>query len=360
MSRIYTVVKGNGSHIPEKLVKNDDFLNYIFFDPATGQKFDKENEEIIEKFKEITNIDERCMVTDDRVTSDMGAIAAQHALDAAGVNKEDIDFILVAHNFGDILPGDNRVQVMPSLANKVKHKLGIKNPAVYVHDVINGCPGWVQAMIVADAYIRTGEFKRGLVVGSDVNSRAADPYDRDAMIFADGAGAVVVEGVESDEPVGILTHAGRSDSGIELDYLAMGKSLNKAHNQEDLFIRMQGHKIYMYALSVVPGVVKDSLDKAGLGIDDVNKVLIHQANEKMDEAIVARLLKLYRKKANVAELMPMNINKHGNTSSATIPTLWDQVMKKQIEGHEINSGDILVLCSVGGGMNINSIVYKMP
>lgn len=358
--RIYTVVKGTGSHIPEVLVKNSDFMNHEFFEPATREKFDKDNSEIIQKFMEITNIQERRFVREDQVTSDIAALAGKDAIETAGIDPEELDFIIVAHNFGDIDAGENRVHAMPSLANKVKKKLAIQRPDVHVHDVINGCPSWVQAMIVADAYIRTGNFKKGLVIGSDVNSRVGDPHDRDTMIFADGAGAVVVEGQESETPVGVLSYSGRSDTNIETDYLSMDASLNPDHDQKNQYIRMQGHKIYVYALSTVPKVVKDSLDKAELDIDDVNKVLIHQANEKMDEAILLRLFKLYRKKGDVKAVMPMNIDKLGNTSSATVPTLWDQVMKNNHKGHEINSGDVVVLCSVGGGMNINSIVYKMP
>lgn len=358
--RIYTVVKGTGSHIPEVLVKNSDFLNHEFYDPTTREKFDKDNEEIIEKFREITNIEERRFVREDQVTSDIAALAGKNAIETAGIDQEELDFIIVAHNFGDMHADNLRTQAMPSVANKVKQKLNIQRPDVHVHDVINGCPSWVQAMIVADAYIRTGNFKKGLVIGSDVNSRVGDPHDRDTMIFSDGAGAVVVEGVESETPVGILSYSGRSDTNIETEYLSMDVSLNPDYKEKNLFIRMQGHKIYVYALSTVPKVVKESLDKAELDIDDVNKVLIHQANEKMDEAILLRLFKLYRKKGDVKEVMPMNINKLGNTSSATIPTLWDQVMKENLGGHKIESGNVVVLCSVGGGMNINSIVYKMP
>ncbi|TKG94691.1 ketoacyl-ACP synthase III [Puteibacter caeruleilacunae] len=357
--RIYTVVTGTGSYIPDVQVKNEDFLNHKFYDPATGEPFDKENAEIIQKFQEITNIEERRFAREDQLTSDLAALAGKDAIETAGIDPETLDFIIVAHNFGDIAHGSIQTQTLPCLANKVKGALGIKNAWVHTHDVINGCPSWVQAMIVADAYIRTGEMKKGLVIGADVLSRISDPHDRDKMIFADGAGAVVVEGVESEEPVGILSFSSRSDTGNELEYLKMAPSDNKELGDENCYIDMLGHKIYVYGLTIVPGVVKNSIDKAGLGIEDVNKVLIHQANEKMDEAILNRLFKLYKTKGDVKAVMPMSINKLGNTSAATVPTLWDMVVKQNHEGHEIKSGDNVVLCSVGGSMNVNSIVYRV-
>jgi 3-oxoacyl-[acyl-carrier-protein] synthase-3 len=108
----------------------------------------------------------------------------------------------------------------------------------------------------------------------------------------------------------------------------------------------------------VPGVVKDSLDKAGLHLSDVKKVLIHQANEKMDEAILKGVFKLYKEKHIPEGIMPMSINKLGNSSTATVPTLLDLVVNGQLENQEILAGDYIILCSVGAGMNINSIVYK--
>ena len=246
----------------------------------------------------------------------------------------------------------------PALANRVKTKLGINNPAVLTNDVTSGCPGWTTAMIIADAYIKSGIFKRGLVIGADVLSRIADPYDRDKMIFSDGAGAAIVEGIESDIPVGILSHSCRSDH--DQNMLIMGFSVNPNIPKEHQFLKMLGSKVYVYALSNVPGVVKDSLDKAGLHLDDVSKVLIHQANEKMDEAILSRVFRLYGKREYDKGVMPMTIQRFGNSSTATVPTLLDLVLKDKMEDHQISGGDVIILTSVGAGMTINSIVYKMP
>ena len=356
--QVYTKIVGTGSYIPTRTIGNEYFNNYTFFDPSTKAPFDKDNDEIIRKFKEITNISERRWISDELHNSDMATMAIKEACESAKIDPETLDFILVAHNFGDVNLETTRVDILPSLANKVKHKLGISNPSCFCHDIISGCPGWTQGMITADAYIRSGLGKRGAVVGSDVLSRISDPHDRDTMIYADGAGATIVEAVESEEPTGILAHSSRSDSATYWNLLVNGNSFNPDFEGNDQFIKMSGHKLYVYALTYVPGVVKDSLDKAGLHLSDIKKVLIHQANEKMDEAILKNVFKLYNEKQIPEGIMPMTIEKLGNSSTATVPTLLDMVLKDKLDGQKINPGDHIILASVGAGMNINSIVYK--
>lgn len=356
--KIYTRIVGTGSCLPPKIIKNSHFLDYKFYEPSTMKLFDKTNEEIIQKFRDITNIEERRYVSEDQVTSDIAALAVKDACKSAGISEESLDFIIVAHNFGDINEGNLRTDILPALANKVKMKLHIKNPYCICHDVISGCPGWTQAMIVADAFVKSGFMKRGVVVGADVLSRISDPHDRDTMIYADGAGATVVEAVESEIPTGILSHSSRSDSVQYANLLTLGKSGNPEFEGDELFIKMSGHKLYIYAINTVPGVVKDSIEKAGLYLSDIKKIFIHQANEKMDEAILSGVFKLYREKHIPEGLMPMSIKKLGNSSTATVPTLVDLVVKGKLEGHEVNPGDHTIFCSVGAGMNINSIVYK--
>lgn len=356
--RVYTKIVGTGSYLPSRVISNEYFKDYIFFDSGSKQPFDKSNDEIIHKFKEITNISERRWISDEINNSDMATLAVKDALESASIDPETLDFILIAHNFGDVDPVSTRVDILPSLANRVKAKLNIKNPECFCHDQISGCPGWTQGMITADAYIRSGMAKRGVVVGSDVLSRISDPHDRDTMIYADGAGATIVEAVESEEPTGILSHASRSDSVNYWNLLTNGESFNPDFKGNDQFIKMHGHKLYVYALSFVPGVVKESLDRAGLHLSDIKKVLIHQANEKMDEAILKNTFKLYGEKYIPEGIMPMTIEKLGNSSTATVPTLLDLIIKGRLEGQKINPGDYIILCSVGAGMNINSIVYK--
>jgi len=288
----------------------------------------------------------------------MATESAKDALQSSGIDPETLDFIIVAHNFGDVDPISTRVDILPSLANRVKAKLGIINPACFCHDLISGCPGWTQGMITADAYIRSGMARRGIVVGTDVLSRISDPHDRDSMIYADGAGATIVEAVESDEPTGILSHSSRSDSVHYWNLLINGKSFNPDFKGNDQFIKMAGHKLYVYAISNVPGVVKDSIEKAGLQLGDIKKVLIHQANEKMDEVILKNVFKLYGEKQVPDGIMPMSIEKLGNSSTATVPTLLDSILKGQMGGKSIYPGDHIVLASVGDGLRFRSLVSK--
>ncbi len=355
---IYTRIIGTGSYLPPKIIENSHFLDYTFFDPSTKKPFDKTNEEIISKFRAITNIEERRYVAEDQVTSDIAALAIKDACSSAGIAEESLEFLIVAHNFGDICEGNMRTDILPSLANKVKMKMNIKNPSCICHDVVSGCPGWTQAMIIADAYIKSGFMKRGVVVGADTLSRISDPNDRDSMIYADGAGATIVEAVESEEPTGIISHASRSDSVRYADLLTLGKSIDPDNEGDELFIKMAGHKLYIYAINTVPGVVKESIELAGLDLSDIKKVFIHQANEKMDEVILNGVFKLYREKHIPEGIMPMIIRKLGNSSTGTVPTLLDFVAKGKMEGQKIKPGDHVILCSVGAGMNINSIVYK--
>lgn len=356
--KVYTRIIGTGSYLPPRQIKNTHFLGNEFYDASSKQIIDKPNEEIINKFHEITNIEERRYVDKDQVTSDIASFAIEDACQTAGISKESLDFIIVAHNFGDIYEGNVRSDILPGLANKVKMKLNIKNPSSICHDVISGCPGWTQGMIVADAFIKSGFMKRGVVVGADVLSRISDPHDRDSMIYADGAGATIVEAVESEEPIGILSHSSRSDSVSHANLLTLGPSNNPTLGSDVFWIKMAGHKLYIYAIKNVPGIVKDSIEKAGLQLTDIKKVLIHQANEKMDEAILSGVFKLYGEKNIPEGIMPMSIKDLGNSSTATVPTLLDLVLKGKIEDQEINPGDYIILCSVGAGMNINSIVYK--
>ncbi len=356
--KIYTTIIGSGSYIPELSVNNDYFLNSTFYDPKTRKPIDKDNEEVIEKFKEITNISERRWAKPDQMTSDLGALASLDAIKSTGIDPESLDFIIVGHNFGNIEGDTNRPMLIPNIAARVKQQLNIKKPGTIAFDVLAGCPGWVQALIVADALIKSGNYNRGLVVGADVNSRVGDPFDRDCMIFADGAGAVVVEGTLSETPVGILSHAARTDAVAFAELLVQEHSLNPNDDQDRRYIRMQGHKVYVYALQNVPGVAKEALDKANLSLTDIKKVLIHQANEKMDEAICQRLMKLYHIKGDTHDIMPMTISELGNTSAATIPTMYDMIKKGKMNGHEIKSGDNIIFTSVGSGMNINAVIYK--
>ena len=353
-----TLITGTGSYIPKQKVVNADFLDRTFLNPD-GTPFDKTNKEIIQKFTEITGIRERRYAADDVLASDMGTEAGGKALESAGLDPEELDYIIVAHNFGDIRADNPKVDLVPTLASRVKHKLGITNPYCIAYDLPFGCPGWVQGIIQSHYYLSSGDAKSSLVIGTETLSRICDPHDRDSMIYADGAGAAVLETKNSDSPAGVLGHVSRTDTIKQTNYLRMEPSFNPERD-DTLYLKMDGRKLYQYALTYVPDLVKSSLDKAGLTIDDVQKVLIHQANAKMDSAILDRILKLYGKEEAPDKLMPMTISWLGNTSVATVPTLLDLILRDRMAGHQIRKGDNLVFASVGAGMNINSLVYKVP
>ncbi|MDD2327620.1 MAG: ketoacyl-ACP synthase III [bacterium] len=360
MSRIYSVFTGTGSYVPAKQVKNEAFLANEFYD-SSGERIVTPNESIVEKFEEITTISERRYAEDHQVTSDLALIAAQRAIAAAGVDKEDLDYIIFSHNFGETMTDNMRMDVLPTLASRLKQKLGVANPSAVAYDILFGCPGWVQAVIQADYYIRSGDAKKILVVGADILSRVSDPHDRDSMIYADGAGAVIMEGRESDTPLGILGHTSRSDALDYVQMLQMGYSYNpELAKQKDYYLKMNGRRLYQYALENVPKTIKEGLDKLQLQVTDISKVLIHQANGKMDDAILQRLFRLYNLKEVPESIMPMTISWLGNSSVATVPTLLDLISREEMDGHDLKSGDIIVLASVGAGMNINSIVYRIP
>ncbi len=360
MKKLYSVFTGTGSYVPSKRIVNDYFHDYEFYD-STGEKLSTPNEEITHKFEEITTIAERRYAEDNEVTSDLALVAAERAIEAAGIDKEELDYIIFAHNFGETRSDNIQVDVLPTLAARLKQKLGIANPSAVAYDVLYGCPGWVQAVIQADYYIRSGDAKKVLVVGGDVLSRVSDPHDRDSMIYADGAGAAIMEGVESEVPVGILGHNSRSDALEYVNMLRMGYSYNpKLAETKNFYLKMNGRRLYQYALEYVPQAIKAGLDKLNLHVNDVHKVLIHQANGKMDDAILKRLFKLYGMKEVKETIMPMTISWLGNSSVATVPTLLDIITRNEMEGHSISSGDNVVLASVGAGMSINSIIYRVP
>ncbi len=358
MQSYYSVIKATGSYIPTKVVKNSDFLNNVFYD-SNGNIINVSNEELIEKFIKITNIAERRYITDEFVTSDIAYLSAKNAIESSNIDPENLDYIIVAHNFGDVKSHHTYSDFVPSLAARVKNKLGIKNPFTIAYDIIFGCPGWLQGVIQANYFIKSGDAKLVLVIGAESLSRVSDPHDRDSMIYSDGAGAVILEAVESSEPIGILSHSSRSDTFTEAKYLWMDDSYNPEKKNLGLYLKMNGRKLYEYALNNVPLLVKQCIEKAKLTIDKISKVLLHQANGKMDEAILQRLFSLYKVDKIPEGIMPMIIEKLGNSSVATIPILLDLILKNNLPPHKISSGDNIVFASVGAGMNINAVTYKV-
>ena len=285
------------------------------------------------------------------LTSDLAVKAAQAALASAGITSEDLDLIILATSTPDHLGG------FPSTACVVQDKLGA-HTACAAFDVQAVCAGFTYAIATADAFIRCGSYKKVLVIGAETLSRVVDDYDRDSMIFSDGAGACILEHSE-DPNQGILSFSVQSHCNDEAYFLYLGKSYHPEADDATRYIKMKGRKVYEYAIKNVPIAMKACIEKAGVDIKEVKKFFLHQANEKMDEGFIKALYKLYDIKDIPADIMPMSIHELGNSSVATIPTLYDLVHKGKYPEHELEKGDVVIFASVGAGMNINAICYRL-
>ena len=348
-------ITGSGTYIPSLIQDNSKFLDRVFFD-IDGKKIEAINEEIVEKFQKITGIKERRYAKDELNTSDLAYLAAKNAIENSKVDPETIDYIILAHNFGNASNDSDQVDVFPSLAVRVKNMLKIKNPKCVAYDILFGCPGWLEGMIQGYAFIKAGMANKCLVIGADTLSRVVDINDRDSMIFADGAGATIIEKSEYDG--GIISHNTASYTDDEVFYLYYGKSYNPDLDKKTKYIKMRGRKVYEFALTHVPAAMKECLDKANTDISEIKKILIHQANAKMDDAIVRRLYKLFHKEAP-ENIMPLTVDRFGNSSVATVPTMFDLIVRGKLGDHKIEKGDKIIFASVGAGMHINAMVYQL-
>ena len=347
-------ITGTGSYIPEIIQDNSKFLDRNFFDNE-GNRIETKNEEIVEKFQKITGIRERRYAKDEFNTSDIAYLAAKEAIENSKVDPEKIDYIILAHNFGNASNDSTQVDVFPGLAVRVKNLLKIKNPKCVAYDILFGCPGWLEGMIQGYGFIKAGMAERCLVIGADTLSRVVDVNDRDSMIFADGAGATIIE--KTEEEGGILSHNTASYTDDEVFYLFYGKSYNPQPDEKTKYIKMRGRKVYEFALTNVPSAMKECLDLANTNISEIKKILIHQANAKMDDAIVKRLYKLFNEESP-EKIMPLTVDRFGNSSVATVPTMFDLIVRNKLGDHKIDKGDKIIFASVGAGMHINAMVYQ--
>jgi 3-oxoacyl-[acyl-carrier-protein] synthase III len=354
-----TVITGTGSYIPTEIKTNAQFTTQSFY-TEDKEQIKIEPEIIIDKFEKITGIAERRYVSDHLNTSDIATIAGLQAIEDSGVDPEHLDLIIVAQNFGDVVKNTVQTDAVPAIASRVKHNLKIKNPHCIGYDILFGCPGWIQGIIQADAFFKAGIAKKALIIGAETLSRVIDVYDRDSMIFSDGAGAAVIEYKEVDENgSGILSASALSHCMEEAYYINMNKSYSPESDGNVRYMKMKGRKVYEYALKYVPAAIKECIDQSGFDIKEVKKVFIHQANEKMDDAIIQALYKLYGFREAPKDIMPMTIHYLGNSSVATVPTLYDLILKGKDTRHSIHKGDEVVFASVGAGMNINAICYRL-
>ncbi len=353
-----TMIRSTGAAIPGIRKLNSDFALHTFYDKRKEVIADPPDV-VTDKFESITGIRERRYAPTSIVASDLALEAASQALSNSGIDPETLDFIIVATNFGDVQKHTIQTDFLPALSARVKRGLGIKKPECIVFDLVIGCPGWIQAFIQADLMIRCGDAKRGLIIGAETLSRVLDMHDRDSMIFADGAGATLLEGKDLPDNRGVLAQAAVSHTLDEAYYLYLGQSNYPESDPRIRYIKMDGRKIYEYALQNVPLAMKSALDRSGQSIKDLKKIFIHQANEKMDEAIIKRFYKLYGYSDVPKGIVPMNIHELGNSSVATIPTLYHQVISGEFSDHALKEGDLILFASVGAGMHINALVYAI-
>ena len=356
---LQSVIVGTGAYIPAGIHTNDHFINDTFYE-ENGSPIKNNSEVIIEKFAKITGIRERRYVASHLVASDIAAEAGKEAIANSGIDPETLDQIIVAHNFGDVSSDNPQTQNVPSLASRVKSILGIKNPSCIAYDILFGCPGWVQAVIQSQAYFKAGMASKVLLIGSETLSRVIDSFDRDSMIFADGAGACILSYQETGaKQSGILGSCAVTHTGEETDYINMGKSYCQADNNNTLYMKMKGRKVYEYALTYVPPALQECLDRSGVSLQQVKMIFLHQANEKMDEEIVKRLYQLNGITEMPADILPMSIQWLGNSSVATVPTLYHMVLQGNMPDHKLQEGDIVLFASVGAGMSINAVCYRV-
>jgi 3-oxoacyl-[acyl-carrier-protein] synthase III len=353
------LITGTGSYIPGEVRSNRDFAIREFYNERR-QRISVDSAELIGKFEQITGIAQRRYAHEDMTASDMAALAAATAIQDAGADPETIDQLIVAHNFGDVLKNTCQSDAVPTLASRVKRALPIRNPGCVAYDLLFGCPGWLQGLIQAEAYIRAGLARKCLVIGAETLSRVIDPCDRDSMIYSDGAGAVVLEAAgPAPEGSGILGSVSQTHALAESEYITLGRSYSPSADPHTRYLKMQGRKVYEFALKTVPAAMKACLETCKVNIDQIKKIFLHQANEKMDTAIVKAFYELYDCRQVPSDVMPMNIRELGNSSVATIPTLFDMVRKALLPGHSLDPGDTILFASVGAGMNINAICYRV-
>lgn len=352
-----TLITGTGSYLPEKVVPNKAFHSNIFY-RADGEVITKPNAAIVAKLEQISGIRERRYVEDHQDTAQIAAIAGQRAIEDAGLSGEELDGIIVAHDVGNLVPGEAQAHTIPNLAALVKHHLGIQNHRCSAFDLMFGCPGWLEGVIQAHQRMACGNARAVLVIGVEIISRRLDPFDLDSMLFSDGAGAVVLQARQAKDKKGVLVYQTYSHCNEEVDFLKMGKSykapLNGGH-----YVKMQGRKVYKYALSTIPDLVDECLEKGGFALKEISKFIMHQSNEKMILTIAEKICKRHGLNVPVNQLLPMTVQQFGNSSVATIPTMFDLILKGEMKPHSVQEDDLLIFSSVGAGMHANCMIYRV-
>jgi 3-oxoacyl-[acyl-carrier-protein] synthase-3 len=319
----YSRITGTGSFLPPRRVTNDDLAAQL-----AAKGIETSNDWIVER----TGIRARHFADAGVNTSDLGANAARHAMEAAGVKPSDIDLIIVATSTPDM--------VFPSAACIMQNKLGIAGCAAF--DVQAVCSGFVYALTVADSMIRSGAANKALVVGAEVFSRILDFNDRTTcVLFGDGAGAVVLEA--SDTP-GILASDLHAD-GKHVGILCVPGTVSGGQVLGDPLLKMDGQAVFKLAVGVLEDAARATLAKADRKDTDIDWLIPHQANIRIMQG-TAKKLKMPLDKLIVT------VDQHGNTSAASIPLALDAAVR----GGKIKQGDTLMLEGVGGGFTWGAVL----
>jgi len=325
----YTRIVGTGSCLPPRRVSNHDMTALL-----AARGLDTSDEWIVSR----SGISARHFADDGMLSSDLGATAARHALDMAGLKPDDIDLIIVATSTPDYLGG------FPSTACVVQRKLGITNDCAAL-DVQAVCSGFVYAMSVADNFIRCGMHKRVLVIGSEVFSRILDFNDRTTcVLFGDGAGAVVL--AASDEP-GVLATRLHAD-GRYADILCVPGAVQGGAIAGSAFLYMDGQAVFKLAVSVLEKVANEVLQVVGMEASQIDWLIPHQANIRIMQGTAKKL-------GLPMEKMVVTVDQHGNTSAASIPLALDVAMR---DGR-IKAGQHIMLEAVGGGFTWGAVLARI-
>ncbi len=324
MTEFVSVVRGVGGHLPSKVLTNDDLAKMV----------DTTDEWIAAR----TGIRKRHIAADGETTSDLGAIAARKALDAAGLTPDDIDLIVVATATPDY--------TFPSTATIIQQKLGITRGAGF--DLQAVCSGFVFAIATADNFLVRGQFERALVIGAETFSRILDWSDRSTcVLFGDGAGAVVLERQPKSQAGdrGVKGIHLRTDGRFrDLLYVDGGPSTTQTVGH----LRMVGNQVFKHAVGKISESVRAAVDQAGLQISDIDWFVPHQANQRILSAVAERLgLDEYKVVSTVAE--------HGNTSAASVPL----ALAAATEDGRVKPGDLVLIEAIGGGLAWGSALIRV-
>jgi len=321
---IRSVIRGVGAHLPKRVVTNDDLAKIV----------DTSNEWIVER----SGIRSRHIAADDELTSDLGIGAARQALVRAGIDPVEIDLVICATATPD--------KTFPATAVRIQHGLGITKGAAF--DVQAVCSGFVYAMTIADNFLKTGQFKRAVVIGAETFSRILDWSDRSTcVLFGDGAGAVVLEaqpqhGDRGDR--GILSTLIRSDGRYEdLLYVDGGPGSTKTVGH----LRMNGREVFRHAVQKISGVIEETLVATGYAADEIDLYVPHQANARILDGIAKKL------GVDPAKIM-MTLSRHGNTSAASIPL----ALAAAVDDHRVKEGQLVLMEAMGGGFTWGAVLAR--